>query len=110
MTQVALALVLLVGAGLFMKSLSRLRSVEPGFNSNNLLTMRVSLPGRKYDTDPKVMNFSIGPSSSCKPSLAWTLSERLTRFRLLDHIRAHRSRLKGSQSFLPVRNCRRAYV
>ena len=56
-TQVALALVLLVGAGLFMKSLSRLRSVEPGFNSNNLLTMRVSLPGRKYDTDPKVMNF-----------------------------------------------------
>ena len=56
-TQVALALVLLVGAGLFMKSLSRLRSVEPGFNSNNLLTMRVSLPGRKYDTDPKVMDF-----------------------------------------------------
>ena len=55
--QVALALVLLVGAGLFMKSLSRLRSVEPGFNSNHLLTMRVSLPGRKYDTDPKVMNF-----------------------------------------------------
>jgi putative ABC transport system permease protein len=56
-TQVALALVLLVGAGLFMKSLSRLRSVEPGFNSKNLLTMRVSLPGRKYDTDPKMMNF-----------------------------------------------------
>ena len=56
-TQVALALVLLVGAGLFMKSLSRLRSVDPGFNANNLLTMRVTLPGRKYDTDPKVMNF-----------------------------------------------------
>src|SRR5882672_6465751 len=56
-TQVALALVLLVGAGLFMKSLSRLRSVEPGFNSNNVLTMRVTLPGRKYDTDPKVMDF-----------------------------------------------------
>jgi len=56
-TQVALALVLLVGAGLFMKSLSRLRSVDPGFNPNNLLTMRISLPGRKYDTDPKVMDF-----------------------------------------------------
>jgi putative ABC transport system permease protein len=56
-TQVALALVLLVGAGLFMKSLNRLRSVEPGFNANNLLTMRLTLPGRKYDTDPKVMDF-----------------------------------------------------
>ena len=56
-TQVALALVLLVGAGLFMKSLSRLRSVDPGFNSQNLLTMRVSLPERKYDTDPKLLDF-----------------------------------------------------
>jgi putative ABC transport system permease protein len=56
-TQVALALVLLVGAGLFMKSLSRLQSVDPGFNPNNLLTMRISLPERKYDTDPKVMDF-----------------------------------------------------
>jgi putative ABC transport system permease protein len=56
-TQVALALVLLVGAGLLMKSLNRLQSVEPGFDPNNLLTMRVNLPDRKYDTDPKLLNF-----------------------------------------------------
>jgi putative ABC transport system permease protein len=55
--QVAMALVLLVGAGLFVKSLSRLRAVDPGFNANNLLTMRISLPGQKYDTDQKIMNF-----------------------------------------------------
>ncbi len=55
--QVALALVLLVGAGLLMKSLNRLQSVESGFDANNLLTMRVSLPQRKYDTDPKLINF-----------------------------------------------------
>ncbi len=56
-TQVALALVLLVGAGLFLKSLSRLRSVDPGFNAGSLLTMRVNLPVRKYDSDQKLMNF-----------------------------------------------------
>ncbi len=56
-TQVAMALVLLVGAGLFMKSLNRLRSVDPGFNADNLLTMRVNLPQRKYDTDQKMLDF-----------------------------------------------------
>jgi putative ABC transport system permease protein len=55
--QVALALVLLVGAGLFLKSLNRLQSVDPGFNASNLLTLKVSLPGRKYDTDQKVLDF-----------------------------------------------------
>src|SRR5207253_1037696 len=55
--QVALALVLLVGAGLLLKSLNRLQSVDPGFNARNVLTMKVSLPARKYDADPKVIDF-----------------------------------------------------
>ncbi|HSS19140.1 MAG TPA: ABC transporter permease [Pyrinomonadaceae bacterium] len=55
--QVALALVLLVGAGLFVKSFGRLQSVDPGFNAKNLLTFKVSLPGRKYDTDQKQLDF-----------------------------------------------------
>jgi putative ABC transport system permease protein len=55
--QVALALVLLIGAGLLIKSLSRLQSVDPGFQADHLLTMRINLPVRKYDSDPKLLNF-----------------------------------------------------
>jgi len=51
--QVALSIVLLIGAALLMESVAHLRRVDPGFNSANLLTMRVSLPLSRYDTDQK---------------------------------------------------------
>ena len=56
--EMALALVLLVGAGLMLKSFARLRSVDPGFEPDNLLTMRVNLPARKYKEDPQVVAFT----------------------------------------------------
>jgi len=55
--QVALALVLLVGAGLLVKSLSRLQAVDAGFNPTNLLAVRVNVLPRKYDSDEKRINF-----------------------------------------------------
>jgi putative ABC transport system permease protein len=56
-TQVALALVLLISAGLLVKSFNRLQSVDPGFNPENLLTVRVGLPLAKYNTDQKRIDF-----------------------------------------------------
>ena len=55
--EVAMALVLLVCAGLLIRSFVHLQKVDPGFNAQNVLTMRVNLPGRKYDTDQKRINF-----------------------------------------------------
>jgi putative ABC transport system permease protein len=55
--EVSLALILLVGAGLMMKSLYRLLSVDPGFRPDRVLTMNMSLRTAQYAKDPARMNF-----------------------------------------------------
>lgn len=47
-SEVALALLLSVGAGLMIRSFVRLQQVSPGFEANNLLTMNIALPRQKY--------------------------------------------------------------
>jgi putative ABC transport system permease protein len=56
-SEIALALVLLISAGLMIKSFSRLLAVDPGFNPENVLTMQVNLRGPKYDKPAQAAAF-----------------------------------------------------
>lgn len=55
--ELALALILLAGAGLLIKGFLRLRSVDPGFNPANVITMYLQLPGTRYPQIPLQTNF-----------------------------------------------------
>jgi predicted permease len=56
--EVALALVLLVGAGLFLRSLAALEEVNPGFQPQGVITAGVSLPPARYNDNAKQITFS----------------------------------------------------
>jgi predicted permease len=56
-SEVALSLVLLIGAGLMVRSLWELRNVQPGFDPNNVVTMSVPLPATKFPSPSGQINF-----------------------------------------------------
>ncbi|HEV2615068.1 MAG TPA: ABC transporter permease, partial [Candidatus Acidoferrales bacterium] len=55
--EISFALVLLVGAGLMMRSLYRLLSVDPGLRTDRVLTMEMDLRTQQYAKDPAILNF-----------------------------------------------------
>ena len=56
-SEIALALVLLTGAGLMLKSFMRMRAVDPGFRTEKILTMTVDLPDASYPTVTAIQAF-----------------------------------------------------
>jgi putative ABC transport system permease protein len=56
-SEVALAVVLLVGAGLMLRSFRSLQRVDPGYATANILTMRLQLPSAKYRDDAQRIRF-----------------------------------------------------
>jgi putative ABC transport system permease protein len=56
-SQIALSLVLLIGAGLMIKSFWRLQQVNPGFDPKNLLSVEITLPAAKYAEQSKRAGF-----------------------------------------------------
>ena len=55
--EVALAVVLVIGAGLMIRTLAALGDIDLGFNPDRVLTMRVTIPGSRYPTNENVVNF-----------------------------------------------------
>jgi len=56
-SEVALTVILLIGAGLMIKSFLTLQKIQPGFNPDNVLTVQVNLPSSKYPTRPTMAAF-----------------------------------------------------
>jgi putative ABC transport system permease protein len=57
LSEVALALTLMVGAGLLLRSFLRVRATDPGFRPENVLSMSLSLPASSYPTAESVAKF-----------------------------------------------------
>ena len=58
--EVAIALVLLVGSALLVRSFARIMAVDPGFDASGVVTANMSLPGTKYPDPPRAAQFYAG--------------------------------------------------
>jgi hypothetical protein len=81
--EVALALVLLTGAGLLVRSALRLQEVDPGFDARGVLSARITLPATGYEQGEKVVGPSMRSSVPCqrRPASRPRPSHRARRWR-----------------------------
>ena len=55
--EIALSVVLIVGGGLMIRTVQRIMSIDPGFRSNEVLTMELSVPPSRYPDDARIWGF-----------------------------------------------------
>jgi putative ABC transport system permease protein len=70
-SEIALSLLLLIAAGLLVKSFMQIQKVNPGFNADNLLVVRLALPKQKYSERETITNFydRLGPEVENLPGV-----------------------------------------
>jgi putative ABC transport system permease protein len=95
--EIALAVVLLVGAGLMLRSFASLRRVNPGYSTNNVLTMRLQLPSAKYRDDAQRIRFFRDARHASRRFPACKRSARSAFFRSQGSAPAPASRLRVSR-------------
>ena len=100
-TEVALAMVLLVGAGLMINSYARLTSVDIGMDPNNVLTMEVSLSGMdRYRTRHGSNHYSVTPEVS---NLYTAVLDRIAALPGVESVGMTTSLPPGGGPMLPLR-------
>ena len=70
--EVGLTMILLIGAGLLLKSYERLRSADMGCITQDVITMHLGLPDARYATPPCEPTSTTDCSSVCALCPAWT--------------------------------------
>lgn len=76
--ELALAVILLSGAGLLIRSFAKLQSVDPGFTTSDLLTFSLSLPDSRYGDEAKVRQFYDGLREQIRSLPGVTSAEAIT--------------------------------
>ena len=109
--EVALALVLLVGAGLLLKSFVRLQNVHAGFEPKNVLTMEVALPLLKYPRGKPVADFYAEATRRIKAlpgveAAAFTTHPAVERNQQRQLLRHRRPRSNGGENLSGRRDSR----
>jgi putative ABC transport system permease protein len=70
--EIAIAVMVVTGAGLFLRTLDRLNAVDPGFHAEHVLTMQISLPSSLYPTQERALAFfdAVGRSVESIPGVS----------------------------------------